>query len=142
MPGGDDQRPKIAYAIGYSGRSVAEVRALAERLDATILDVRLSPRSRRPEWSGRNLTEALGDRYLHAPMLGNRNYQGGPVGIVNLIEGIALIAEHPRPVILMCLCADWRTCHRTLIGKALRQRGYIVTELGMANSSAGQQRLL
>jgi uncharacterized protein (DUF488 family) len=40
-------------------------------------------------------------------------------------RGLALLAEilnESRPCALLCACADWRTCHRTVIAEAMRER--------------------
>jgi uncharacterized protein (DUF488 family) len=132
---------QTVYTAGYSGRSLAALRQLAETLDATIFDVRFSPRSRHPQFSGPRLAEVLGERYVHVPAFGNRNYKGGPVEIVDYEAGRALVAAHPRPVILLCVCRDPATCHRTVIARRLAGQGFLVRELDEPPRAA-QPRLL
>lgn len=102
------------YTIGYAKLSPDRLKAQAERLNAVLVDIRFSPASRRPEWSGKRLRELLGERYVHVKALGNINYKGGPIRYVDLDGGTQAIAAllEQRPVILMCVCADVETCHR------------------------------
>ena len=72
------------YTYGYSGRTPHKLQTLAKQLEAVVADIRFSPRSRIPDWSGGRLQKLLGDRYRHLPALGNRNYKGGPVEFVDL----------------------------------------------------------
>lgn len=58
------------------------------------------------------------------PALGNRNYKGGPVEIVDLEAGLAQVAAllvH-QPVILLCVCAEVQHCHRRLAAEAIVAR--------------------
>lgn len=109
------------YTFGYSGQQPEDLLALAEQLDAVVADIRFSPRSRIPQWNGGRLAKLLGDRYHHLPALGNRNYKGGPVEIVDLEAGLAQVADllvH-QPVILLCVCADIQHCHRRLAAETI-----------------------
>jgi hypothetical protein len=60
--------------------------------------------------------------------LGNRNYKGGPIEIVNLEAGVAEIRAAERPVLLLCVCSDPRICHRTFVADHLRALGFVVEE--------------
>ena len=117
---------------GYSGKQPAQILALAEELDATVFDIRFSPRSRNPHWRQANLVEMFGDRYYHSAGFGNRNYRGGPVDLVNYEAGrdaIEAQGEAGRSaVILICVCKNALTCHRFTIGELLRADGFEVEE--------------
>jgi hypothetical protein len=66
------------------------------------------------------------------PALGNRNYKGGPVEIVDLEAGLAQVADRlvSQPVILLCVCAEVERCHRRLVAEAISVRyGVSVTHL-------------
>ena len=128
------------YTLGYSGRKPAEILQIAEELDATVFDVRFSPRSRVPHWSRKRLTEFLGDRYRHVRALGNRNYRGGPIELEDFPAGLELIQDSERPVILMCACKDPAICHRSTIADMLRGVGLEVAELG-STATAGARQL-
>ena len=62
------------YTFGYSDRRPDQLRTLAERLDGVVVDIRFSPRSRIPAWTGGRLRKLLGERYRHLLALGNQNY--------------------------------------------------------------------
>lgn len=120
------------YTFGYSGHQPEKLLALAEQLDAIVADVRFSPRSRVPHWNGGRLAKLLGDRYHHLPALGNRNYKGGPIEIVDLEAGLAQVADllAHQPIILLCVCAEVERCHRRLVAEAISARyGVSVTHL-------------
>lgn len=112
------------YTFGYSGHQPEKLLALAEQLDAIVADIRFSPRSRVPHWNGGRLAKLLGGRYHHLPALGNRNYKGGPVEIVDLEAGLAQVADllAHQPVILLCVCAEVERCHRRLVAEAVIAR--------------------
>lgn len=116
------------YTYGYTGRLPHQLRALAEHLEAVVVDIRFSPRSRIPDWTAGRLQHLLGERYHHLPALGNRNYKGGPIEFVDLEVGVVRIGEllTEQPVILLCACADVRRCHRLAAAEAIAVR-YSVT---------------
>jgi len=118
------------YTFGYSGRTPHELQTLAEKLNAVVVDIRFSPRSRIPDWSGGRLQNLLGDRYRHLPSLGNRNYRDGPVEFVDLAAGVVEVGEllRQRPVILLCACADVQRCHRLPAAEAIATRYEVTVE--------------
>ena len=71
-----------------------------------------------------------GARYHHIKALGNRNYKGGPISIVDYEAGKAAIERSGRPVILTCVCRDYTTCHRRAVAERLREEGLEVEEVG------------
>lgn len=118
------------YTIGYTGRKPESIKEIVTTLGATLLDIRLSPRSRVPHWNEGPLRALLGDRYRHVRALGNVNYKaGGPIQILDYAAGVAAILQHPRPVVLMCACKDVHTCHRGTVANLLREEGFAVQEL-------------
>ena len=64
------------FTFGYAGVLLGAFLHVVEQIDATLLDCRYSPRSRRPEWSGVTLRRQLGSRYLHVKDWGNPLYKG------------------------------------------------------------------
>lgn len=130
---------KTVYTIGYSGRSLSEIKSIVENLDAIIFDIRFSPRSRNPEFNMRNLERELSDRYLWIKALGNAAYKGTyqETTIVNLDAGIAAIEASTRSVILMCACKDYRECHRRWIAEHLQSLGYSTNEIKNQKRATG-----
>ena len=120
--------PKV-YTMGYYGKGVSEIQRLALSLNAVVFDIRLSPTSRQPQFSGRNLSRVLGDRYRHVRSLGNLNYKGGRVQIADFEAGFHQIVESQQAVILLCVCKHAEKCHRTIIAQMLRERGIEVVEV-------------
>lgn len=130
------------HTLGYSNIKLPRLAELVDELDAIVFDVRFSPRSRNPTWSGGNLRAVLGDRYRHVKDLGNRNYRGGPIDLVDYEAGRQQIEQSDKPVILMCVCSDYARCHRSTIAARLRAEGFQVTELPASPHEPQQLRLL
>jgi len=107
----------ILYTFGYTGIEPQEILEAAQRISGTVADIRISPRSRHPQWDGRTLAEAWGRCYVHIPQLGNKNYKGQygtGIMLANPQAGRQLVLAHLTrgPVMLMCACPSWETCHR------------------------------
>ncbi len=132
--------PPPLLTVGYEGRSVAEVvAALVKQSVSLVVDVRLTPLSRKPGLSKRRLGEhlaAVGINYLHLPALGNPrdNRDGFRAGtaasrarFIGLLKeplaerSLAEIVEHAacETVALLCFEADPMRCHRHLISDAV-----------------------
>ncbi|MFC7475290.1 DUF488 family protein [Dankookia sp. GCM10030260] len=135
------------FTIGYEG---ATPDRLIETLRAagvtTLVDVRELPNSRRPGFAKRALSEALaragiGYRHVRAlgtPPEGRAAAKAGRTGEMKRIFGArlagteaqaavaALAAEAPAArLCLLCLEADPRQCHRTLVAEAVASAGDI-----------------
>lgn len=129
--------------IGYEGRGLDDL--VADLLGVgvgVVVDVRLTPVSRKPGFAKRRLAEALSAAavgYVHLPALGNprANRDGfragdprsldrfqallrGPDAIAALSE-IAELAETSR-VALLCYERDPGTCHRRLVADEVVRR--------------------
>lgn len=125
-------KPKV-YTIGYSCRTPNEILEIVERLGAQLVDVRYSPASRMPQWSGLRLRQLFGERYTHLRQFGNANYKnGGPIQLVDYASGKVYLDALERPAVLMCVCSDPAICHRTTIANLLRADGFEVEEYGSA----------
>ena len=74
----------MIYTIGYTGIPFAQLQAFLDAHQAFLVDIRYSPRSRNPVYNQKALQAALSGRYVHVGELGNRNYKGGPIAIVDL----------------------------------------------------------
>ena len=130
------------YTIGYSGRKMHEIKAIADRLEAVIFDIRFSPRSRVPMWSKSSFEREFGRRYRHVKAFGNKNYKGGPIELVDFKAGVAEIQISGRPVILMCACKNPAICHRTHIAERLLAHGIHAQEIGKTIPSPNVQPAL
>ena len=133
---------KQVYTIGYSGRNIDGVKAIVEDLDAVLFDIRFSPFSGNPAWEGRNLSSVFGFRYFHVKALGNANYKGdGPISILDYNAGRRAIEKSARPVILMCACGHYATCHRATVAGMLKADGFTVEEIGLKPAPARKPTL-
>jgi uncharacterized protein (DUF488 family) len=126
--------------VGYEGRSAAEVVQLLDDADVAVLvDVRLTPLSRKPGLSKRRLASLLkeaGLAYRHLPALGNpkenrdgfrrgearsrdtfRAVLSSPAAEAALRELRELVREHR--VALLCFERDVECCHRQLVTETL-----------------------
>lgn len=128
--------------VGYEGRSVEEVvDDLVARDVSVLVDVRLTPLSRKPGLSKRGLADRLaaaGIEYLHLRALGNPvdNRDGFRAGssaardrFRELLaepaaaQALATVVDRARrqTVALLCFEADPARCHRQLVGEAVTQ---------------------
>jgi uncharacterized protein (DUF488 family) len=141
------------HGWGYQGRDVQDLIDFAQRVSATVVvDVRLTPMSRRYGFSKRRLSDALaaaGLAYLHLPALGNpRDNRPGfaepatPAGEAaharfrsevldtpaagDAIEQVERLAE-TTDLVVLCFEADQATCHRSLVIGELERRSALVT---------------
>ncbi len=129
------------YSIGYEGTTPeALVERLAQRGVSLLVDVRLTPVSRRPGFSRRALSAALamaGISYVHEPLLGNpaanrEAYRGGDPaarrnmrerlenGGLRAVEKLVEEARH-RPVAVLCVERESDRCHRRVITDMARE---------------------
>ena len=117
---------KKLYTMGYTGRSIEDLRKAVHGLGAYLADIRFSPVSRNPIWNGDNLSNEFGLLYKHVKDLGNKNYSNPekPHVLVDAefglwdIEWMLTVA----PVILLCACEDAHTCHRTTAATMIAER--------------------
>lgn len=115
--------------IGYSGLSAEDLREYAEQKNAIIVDTRLKPLSRIPDWRKSTMIARFYDngfsRYTHIDELGNLNYKGGPIEIKDLEAGlpkVKALLDAGFVVILLCVCRDVERCHRSVVAAALAER--------------------
>jgi hypothetical protein len=114
------------YPIGYSaGGAQQRVEQLMGDPKVLLIDCRKVPYSWRVEWKQSYLQEKYGERYRWAgKVLGNRNYQGGPIDIVNLavgVRGLQMYLDEGHDLIILCECGNWSTCHRKVIVERLQE---------------------
>jgi uncharacterized protein (DUF488 family) len=132
--------PSNIFTFGYAGRSLSRFAAVVGAMDAIVLDIRVMPWSRKyPQWSLPSLVKTFGHlycpetpgRYLNFKSWGNRNRLcGGEMRVANWAYGLTQFEQLPaRPVIILCCCRSQVQCHRGLIARLLREKGYRVREL-------------
>jgi len=124
------------YLIGYLGRTAEELEAIVTAKDGILMDIRISAKSRKADFSEKRLIERFGDWYMWVPEFGNAGI-GTNIEIDDPDRGIEAI-EHiidyqkasgwPGDLFLMCACRDGNTCHRRVVGELLREYGFDVAE--------------
>lgn len=116
------------YTYGYLGSEPETLRRHTDVLDALVVDIRYSPRSRVGHWNRGPLERLLAQRYVYVHALGNRNYKGtGPIEFEDLAGGVDEVFEllQEQSVILLCACRDVQTCHRMPAAEAIARRGKV-----------------
>lgn len=123
-------------SLGYEGRNASDlIVQLTEQHVTVLVDVRLTPLSRKPGLSKRKLAEALtnaGIQYVHLPHLGNPKDNreafsaGDPASwtrfrqILKTSDGAAALQHVAEllddgSVALLCFERDHSICHRDLV---------------------------
>lgn len=133
-------RTSPLVSLGYEGRDVDElIRELKSQSVTVLVDVRLTPLSRKPGLSKKRLGDRLaaeGIAYVHAKALGNPkdNRQGFRAGDSSSLEvfqeqlatvdarhAIRHIAElmDGEVVALLCFERDHEECHRHMVADSI-----------------------
>ncbi len=112
------------YTIGYSGRTLQDLQQIATEKKAVIIDVRFMATSRNPDFRGGKMSQFLGSLYRPVRAFGNENYKGGEISLSNPEAGAVVVGNilEKKNVILMCMEADYRGCHRTVVADFLHER--------------------
>jgi uncharacterized protein (DUF488 family) len=135
--------PTPIFTIGYEKRSVDDlIWILQARGVARVVDVRLTPWSRRPDFSQKRLTaslDAAGIAYEHMGGLGNppairEIYLDGDAeaghrrfrehlsnGASAAVDDLMRIVDN-EPVALLCLERDPCRCHRSVVAAVTAER--------------------
>ena len=129
------------FTFGYAGAHFGAFLHVVDRLDATVLDCRYSPRSRVPAWSSATLRRELGDRYVWTQPWGNPDYKGTEAALADAAGGLAIFDAIDAPaIVVMCVCPHTEHCHRRLIRDLLlRERGIVTTELDVQTVQQARQ---
>ena len=132
----------MLYTVGYEGRDISGfVALLARHRVDELIDVRLTPSSRKPGFSKTRLSEALADAgiaYRHLRELGNprenregfrrrqqaafdtyREHLGN--GSRDAVDAVVDAAQQ-RSVALLCFERDATTCHRHIIVEVAQEQ--------------------
>jgi uncharacterized protein (DUF488 family) len=117
------------YTTGYTGKDINDLKPMLKVLDSVLVDVRFSPTSELMRWRQVYLKTLLRERYRHIPQLGNRASRAGLNQIQHLELGLKILISFGTNAVLMCECADLGDCHRLVIAKELRRRGFEAEEI-------------
>jgi uncharacterized protein (DUF488 family) len=120
--------PRTLLLYGYSGRRPEDLLDAVTQLGAVLWDIRYSPKSRNPAWSGKHLAALFGDRYHHVPSFGNESYRTSNIRLHNPVKGLALFDQESRPIVLMCVCPITARCHRATAAAYITQRRTVTVD--------------
>lgn len=115
------------YTAGYSNIKDRDALLNAVRQQGwKLVDVRLSPSSRNPAWSGKQLREAFAGDYLHVREFGNLNYRGdygSGIVLADPMKGCEIVTPilEKQSVVLLCVCGSPNGCHRSTVATALHE---------------------
>jgi hypothetical protein len=134
------------FTAGYHDLRVIDFVRWVEAWDVLVLDTRIRPWSRNPDWTMAALIRRLRGRYLSmADTFGNRRFRETDPDAIDLVDperGVALAARLLRSgsICLLCLC-PWESCHRREVASLIHDAtGAPIHHLNAADL-AGQGRL-
>lgn len=116
------------YEFGYRGWRLGDIaRATASPAPGIIVvDIRFAVPRAGPRSAGW-FAAGLQGRYRHIRALGNPNFRGGPIRLLDEREGLRSLLDlnrlHPGRLALMCACPRYEACHRRAVVEALERRG-------------------
>jgi hypothetical protein len=127
MPEMKERSQRTIYPVGYGMDGAHQyIDQLMAQPQMLLIDTRCSPKSRWADWREGALRAKYGTRYRWAgAYLGNVNFQGGPIQIANLEEGLRglhLYLDEGYDLLLLCQCRDYYSCHRKVIVDHLVER--------------------
>ena len=117
------------YTLGYGQPGAAtQLDRLMREKQILLLDVRLVPHSRWDAgWNRAALAARYGERYRWEPHLGNLRYGERSsaialaTGYQEAIREAAQLLCHGTSLILLCVGAKARGCHRLLVAKLIQE---------------------
>lgn len=115
------------YTIGYTNITATALKAFAEAQGALLVDTRFEPHEpANAEWELDTLQAFFGSRYVHVGAFGNANYRKqlghNRIVIADPEAGAQIVLPllERQPIILMCVCANYETCHRKVVAEYLQ----------------------
>lgn len=144
-----DEEPKI-YSIGYEGKTMNEfINLLEDNKIVELVDVRNNAFSWKKGFSKKWLSESLADsniHYINLPKLGApptirieiKENQNPDKFFSDYSRWLKLndpdlnfldILARQRTSAMMCVEANFKNCHRKILGERLEDRGYEVIQL-------------
>lgn len=132
------------YPFGYAAPGASEVlRELMASPRALLIDTRYMPHSTHVEWRRKSLEQRYGQRYRWAgQFLGNRNYKGGEIELVDPATGICGLRKYldeGYDLVLLCACQDYAQCHRHVIIDLLLEQ---MPTVEIVHQAAAQRTIL
>jgi uncharacterized protein (DUF488 family) len=114
------------YTVGYAALERIEQLQTFLLSEVLLVDIRYVPASRwRPEWSRKRLSERFAPYYEHIRELGNINYHSDlPIQLFDAKRGISKIVrllQQGNDICLLCVCADWKVCHRRVVADLVQR---------------------
>jgi hypothetical protein len=114
------------YTLGYAQQGSAErLQTLMHDPSMLLIDARMHPRTSYQPWDGHTLKAVWGRRYHWAGRyLGNINYKGGPINIVDIdtgVHGLGRYHDEGHSQVIICGCKNYDECHRSHIVEALHK---------------------
>ena len=105
------------YTVGTIGWRAADLLLTVRMADALLVDIRHNPRDASRPWSQADLVALVGStRYRSLEALAAHYYRPGRIALAgsDVDASVARAADWlaDQSIILLCACADWRTCHR------------------------------
>ena len=119
---------KLIYLAGYSRQTLPTLSSAVNSLGVTMVDVRLTPVSRIPDFNRAALEAQFGARYVWLGEWGNLHHKSEQawkhIQIKDFEAGLARFEAIDGPVMLLCACYDALKCHRHWLGNRLHPLGY------------------
>ena len=111
----------LLYSIGYGRRDNLPILNSLMQRGLQLVDIRFKPWSNIPSFRRSELAATYGIQYSHIGSLGNINYKGGPIELLNPQSGIRALAAilEQRDAIILCGCSAVQTCHRLTVANLL-----------------------
>ncbi len=116
------------YTIGYRQANAAEQIENLVAQGYRLVDIRHRAGSRyKPAYNLRQLCQRFGMIYHRLRELGNVNYPHKPFVLADQEAGMAKVLRilqmaGVKGIILLCACASWQDCHRSLVADLLLDR--------------------
>ncbi len=142
-----DMTTNKLFTIGYEGKSIEVfIEELLEKNICVLVDVRLTPLSRKPGFAKRRLATELAKHnieYLHFPALGNpkdnrNNFRATRSGSAamkfrrlmrrdsdDVLYEIANMSKRKK-IALMCFEHDAMCCHRTVVAELVAEKDAVI----------------
>jgi uncharacterized protein (DUF488 family) len=115
----------VCYTFGYGGRDPKELAAFVAEYEAVVIDVRLKPWTKQKGWSLPELKKRFGDQYHWVRALGNTNFRGGRIKLLDPKKGMARLMtylEAGTPPLLLCGERSPNGCHRSAIAHMVARK--------------------